>query len=392
MGRLIFEGVVSATQHGAFSILLQTSDSNLSQWSNLASFSSHLGLNIPAEVAGLQGLYQGLRLAKHICLQQITIVSKRSLAGINSPSSSQDPIINHIQAKIHNYLQSNFSAFRMEQISQDDTTYQETFERAEDASVQEHDRYVCYSSEAPRRPSVFTSTCTFQRVAGGQLFWIKYGQTSSFYAAEITQVGQNSVSWVWKDGDTQHTNCTLAHFFNNRNMLLSARDIEICEQSQWSLNFLQWHELGVRPPPVPAANQHDQGWPALTFTGFRNAVDETWWRQTLSNFLDKFDPKQLLIRMHRTDPLLPPQSRRTSASGLFSECIRALTFLLRQHVRTDNATLVVHPNYDKLFALLSSLPILLLRWNSRLTPEGNVKDQKSRCMSFLNGNWLGLFH
>ena len=150
------------------------------------------------------------------------------------------------------------------------------------------------------------------------------------------------------------------------------------------------HDTSHRAPEdFFEAADTDVRWGPFTYTGFQNAVDVSWWNRIVEQFLLEFDPAELLIRHHATRVASGP--RPTDNVGpMFAECMRAMIFLLQQHVQTSTV-LEHHRNYPKLLLLTQCLPILLLRWNPTITGQQNARQQRRWCQQFLQGGWLNLY-
>jgi hypothetical protein len=131
----------------------------------------------------------------------------------------------------------------------------------------------------------------------------------------------------------------------------------------------------------------------LNYFGFTQSANTVRWDNILREFTSTFDVEPLIIRAHNT--MVPDYWHGVSgqARRAFSQCVEAIINLIRQVITVQgNKYTILNPLlYDQLFALLTCLPIIVLRGTDNTTPNHFAKSQKTRCGRFLRGDWARLY-
>ena len=267
-----------------------------------------------------------------------------------------------------------------------------------------------------------------------EAYWFKWTEPGTrgfgeYYGGKVVHIVQNRVTWIWYDTEEQasrsmaalqrqggpaisetemqvlcadsslsmrrirsrlqlqaHSQSSLQH---SQTEAYAGSDVTMSESSSESSEQLSSHPQQQSQPESRSQCSQCSIQPGNhNFTGFYNSANVSKWTRTLDRFFQEFDPRDLLIRLPYINI---PTGVRSAAHRLFTACVSSLLNLVQQHIAIQDSILHVEPTYDKLYALLACLPLILLRWDSIIPYEANIRIQETRCKRFLRGEWLQLW-
>ena len=217
----------------------------------------------------------------------------------------------------------------------------------EQVPVSSHD-----SREEPS-PNEVPRLSQFQlEFAVGDLCWFQRGgRIKNYDAGEITDITRNNVAWKWyADGQRCTRSVILVRAQNLRlvnpvelhHLLIdnnyTLEDIQIILQR----NLSEALSVGLSPP-------------TYSFQGFKDIENTQKWTELLFKWLPTFNPLEFLSRRINSEAPIG------SAKKSWSECVRALTNLMKQvEAVLDDGSYQESEIFNQLHMIARCLPILLL--------------------------------
>ena len=202
-------------------------------------------------------------------------------------------------------------------------------------------------------------------------------------AGHITRITHNLVEWRWSFDPDRTATRRISTLLAQQTRLLSPKELDILVHRDHGYTFadvttILEQEQCSQEPVLFSPLQY-------SLSGFQETQDADRWNRLLLDWLPTFDPRVFLIRH------INSEAPTGSAKALWTQCVKALTNLLRQTEITDDAGHITSTDaYDQLTMIARCLPILLLRVPRYATHNTKQQIVRHNCRLFLRGSWPSL--